>query len=194
MLGFVVRLSTVSDTPDEDLARRIADGGREGATAEAALCRKFAPRIRVYGRRHLGDDQSVEDLVQLVLVRVIEALRAGRVETPESLGSFVFGTCRYVSWDMHRAEKRQRAILAEALVLASDVPPKEPVRHDVMKLFRCLNRLPERERLVVRMTFMDDRDTDEVARRLGLTTGNVRVVKHRALAKLYDCLEGGGGA
>lgn len=193
MLGFVVRLSSVSDTPpDEDLARRIAGEGRERAAAEGALCRKFAPRIRLYGRRHLADDQTAEDLVQLVLVRVLEALRAGRVDEPQRLGSFVLGTCRYVSWEMRRAEKRQRAILAEAAVLVDEHAPPEPIRYDVIKLFLCLERLPDRERQVVRMTFMDDRDTDEVARRLGLTTGNVRVVRHRALAKLHDCLESGG--
>jgi RNA polymerase sigma-70 factor (ECF subfamily) len=194
MLAFVAPLPSVTDdASDGDVARRIARGGADGKVAEGALCGRFAARIRLYGRRHLGSDDEARDLVQLVLVRVLEALRAGKVDTPESLGSFVLGTCRYVASEMRRGEHRQRAIAAEVLAVHQDVEPGRMSGSDVIRLFSCIRRLPERERLVIRMTFMEDRDTDEIASRLELTAGNVRVVRHRALAKLHDCLESGGG-
>jgi DNA-directed RNA polymerase specialized sigma24 family protein len=34
------------------------------------------------------------------------------------------------------------------------------------------------------MSFFEDRTTDDIAARLGLTATNVRVIRHRALAKL----------
>lgn len=189
MLCFVAQLASLADVSDGDLARRIAGGGGDRSVAERALCARFASRIRMYGRRHLGDEQDAKDLVQLVLLRVIEALRGGKVETPESLGSFVLGTCRYVAWDMRRAERRQRAIEAESFAVFHEDEPPTTSEHDVLRLFLCIRELPERDRVVIRMTFMEDRDGDEVAARLGLTAGNVRVVRHRALAKLHDCLE-----
>ncbi len=180
-----------NDVPDGEIARRIGSAGSEASAAESVLCRRFAPRIRLYGLRHLGDEQAAADLVQVVLMRVLEAVREQRVENTANLGAYVLGTCRYVSFDMKRAERRQRAIQAETLLLAEDALPPTASRGDVVRLFRCLQRLPERDSQIVRMTFMEDRAADDIGQRLGLTAGNVRVLRHRALARLHDCLEGG---
>ena len=74
---------------DADLVRQIGSGSdRE---AEAELLRRMAPRIRLYGLRHLRDEHASEDLTQQVLITTLEALRAGRLREPEKLASFVFG-------------------------------------------------------------------------------------------------------
>ena len=49
---------------DADLAPRIADGDRE---AEAEMCRRMGPRIRLYGLRHLRSPSAADDLVPLPL-------------------------------------------------------------------------------------------------------------------------------
>ena len=51
---------------DAELVRRIGAGERE---AEAELFRRMAPRIRLYGLRHLRDVHASEDLTQNVLIR-----------------------------------------------------------------------------------------------------------------------------
>jgi RNA polymerase sigma-70 factor (ECF subfamily) len=63
-------------------------------------------------------------------------------------------------------------------------------RVDVVPLTRCLARLEERSRLVVALSFQEGRSAEEVAARLGTTAGNVRVIRHRALAALRRCLDG----
>jgi len=62
-------------------------GAPPPAAAEDEICRRFAPRIRLYGLRHLRDAQAAADLVQDVLVRVIEALRGGRLREPDRFAS-----------------------------------------------------------------------------------------------------------
>ncbi|MGE5103987.1 MAG: sigma-70 family RNA polymerase sigma factor, partial [Betaproteobacteria bacterium] len=64
-------------------------------------------------------------------------------------------------------------------------------RLDHLRLADCVDRLPERDRAVVVMTFYDERRADEVADALGLSAGNVRVIRHRALSRLRDCVTGG---
>ena len=54
---------------------------------------------------------------------------------------------------------------------------------------RCLGALPERERAVLVMTFYDDRPADAVAAELGLSAGNVRVIRHRGLERLRGCMD-----
>ena len=61
--------ATLEAVSDEALARRIA-GGLPGSTdaEEAELYRRFAPRVRLYGRRHLQNDAAADDLAQDVLL------------------------------------------------------------------------------------------------------------------------------
>lgn len=182
----------LDDVSDGQLARQITDG-IDVPSAEAALYSRFARRIQLYGIRHLGDDQSASDLVQQVFVSVIQALRAGRVESPESLGAFVLGTCRHTVWDMRRGEQRQRKIAAQYADLDAATTSPSLSEADFTQLFRCMQKLPERDHHVVRMTYLEDRSSDDIAARLGVSTGNVRVLRHRALARLYVCMEGGNG-
>ena len=51
-------------------------------------------------------------------------------------------------------------------------------------------RLPERERTVTVLSFYADADPEEIGAELGLSPGNVRVVRHRALGRLRGCMEG----
>ena len=63
-----------------DIVRRIASRDPGARDAEAELCRRFAPRAQLYGRRHLRSDERARDLAQAVMLAVIEAARAGRIE------------------------------------------------------------------------------------------------------------------
>jgi RNA polymerase sigma-70 factor (ECF subfamily) len=188
----MVSSRALEDVSDGQIADQIASGV-DAQGAETALYSRFARRIQLYGIRHLGDDQSAADLVQQVFVSVLQALRAGRVESPESLGAFVLGTCRHIVWDMRRAEQRQRKIAAECADLEATTTSPSLSESDFAQLYQCMQKLPERDNQVVRWTYLEDRSSDDIAARLGLTTGNVRVLRHRALARLYVCMEGGTG-
>ena len=180
---------------EAELARRIAaaapDVDRE---AEAALCRLLAPRVRRYGLRHLRDAEAAADLMQHVMLMTLEKLRAGALRDPGEIVSFVFGTCRLVVLDMRRGNLRRERLLeayGEDLPYA-DIAPAPRV--DDGRIERCLETLSERERTVLVTTFHEDKDAAEVARQLGLTAGNVRVIRHRALGRLRDCMMASGGA
>ncbi len=77
------------------------------------------------------------------------------------------------------------------LLPAADAAP-EPL--DTTRLQQCLAALPERERSVLVMTFYDERPADQVAAELGLTSGNVRVIRHRGLEHLRACMQAAEGA
>ena len=77
----------------------------------------------------------------------------------------------------------------------SDVPMADPAtspRLDHARLVDCLERLAERERSVLVMTFYDDQPARDVAAALGLSEGNVRVIRHRGIERLRDCVSGRG--
>jgi len=101
----------------------------------------------------------------------------------------VLGTCRNVTWDARRAAGRDERLAREIAQGSDVVAPPSLDELDVLRLRGCMGRLPEREHDIVRMSFLEDRTAEEVGARLGLRAGNVRVLRHRALAKLSTCLQ-----
>jgi len=174
----------VTSADDTLLARRVQ---ARDAEAEAEVCRRFAPRIRRYGLRHLRDAGAADDLVQEVLALTLTRLREGRVEDPDKLGSYVLGCCRLVSRNTLRTGQRRRALLdAYAAEIATAT---EPTRGgQVPRLAACLGGLSERERTVITLTYYVERTAPEIADELGLSHANVRVIRHRALARLLACM------
>lgn len=179
----------LADLDDGAIARRIAEaGGRPDSAAEAELYRRLAPRARLYGLRHLRDRQAAADLAQQVLLMTIERLRVGEVRDPERIASFVLGACRMTVLEMRRGQWRREQLLELHADKEEAFDPPEPLALDPERLAGCLEGLSERERSVVVMSFFADKAADEVGAALGLTGGNVRVIRHRALGRLRDCM------
>jgi len=102
----------LDDLDDGALARRVAAAGASpDAQAEGELYRRLARRARLYGLRHLRDEQAAADLAQQVLLTTLERLRAGEVREPDRIASFVLGMCRMTVLEMRRGTRRREALL-----------------------------------------------------------------------------------
>jgi len=174
--------------PDSQLVRAIATGAPEARAAEAELCRRFAPRIRLYGLRHLRDEDRARDLVQSVLLAVLQAARAGRIADPERVDRFMLGTSRNLAQRMRDGEPSNAG--DEALDAIPADADDRPAAVDLAALVRCVGALDDRSRQVVMLSFNEERPSEEIAARLAISTANVRVVRHRAVAALRRCLDG----
>jgi RNA polymerase sigma-70 factor, ECF subfamily len=175
-----------NEATDADLVRQIGRGNERAAEAE--LFRRMAPRIRLYGLRHLRDAHAAEDLTQQVTITALEALRAGRLREPEKVASFVLGTCRLTVLDLRRSAQRKARLLEEfGADLLAPAPPSLPFL-DHRQLTQCVQSLKERERAVVAMSFYDERSAADVARFLSVSEANVRVIRHRAIHQLRHCM------
>jgi len=187
------------EVPDADddaaLARRIIGcRPKRDAAAEADLCRRLGPRIKLYGLKHLRNEAAAADLMQDVLVMVLGKLRDGAVREPDNVVSFVLGTARQMVVDWRRSgARRVRSLEAFPVDLMPAEAEEAPEPIDCKRLEGCLAALPERERAVLVMTFYDDQPADAVARELGLSGGNVRVIRHRGLDRLRACMAAAGG-
>ncbi len=222
--------SSLEGLDDGALARRVAAAGAApGANfdqaAEAELCRRLAPRVRLYGLRHLRDRHAAADLVQQVLLLTLERLRAGEVREPERIASFVLGTSRMMVMEMRRGTRRREELLekwaspapvgvtnkskwapasagvtygagvtwAPAFAGVTDsagvtYEAPEPFVLDLARLAGCLEGLSERERSVIVQTFYAEQPAEAVGAGLGIAAGNVRVIRHRALKRLRECM------
>jgi RNA polymerase sigma-70 factor, ECF subfamily len=180
----------IDETDEATLVRAIlAARPALAPAAESELCRRLAPRIRLYGLKHLRDGHAAADLVQQVLLITLQRLRAGELRQPEQVVSFVLGTARLTVVDLKRGRARREQLLDIYGMEGMDVPAHISSEADRQHLLGCLGKLTERERSVVVLTFCADAATEDVAREVGLEAGNVRVIRHRALQRLRECLD-----
>ena len=173
---------------DGEIARAIAATPAGTAEAEESeLYRRFAHRVRLYGRKHLRDDAAADDLAQQVMLVTIEKLRAGEVRNPDEIGSFILGTSRMQAGSMARKARRRETLTAQFHVPELLVDPADAAP-DIEAMERCLHRLGERDRRVLILSFYAEKTSSEIAAELCVTTTVVRVARHRALGRLRDCV------
>ncbi len=179
-----------------ELARRIEEGEATARGAEAELCRRFWQRARLYGLRHLRGVTEAEDLAQQAMEVMLSSLRQGRVDDLELLDRYVLGVCRNVAHALRRSGGRT-AHVARRLALEPAPPVEQPPeppwgKRSVERLTLCLGGLSQREQRVVHLSFAEWQPSAEIAEQLGVAPGNVRVIRHRALRKLRECMDRAG--
>lgn len=159
--------------------------------AESALCERFAPAVRAFARRRLRDHAAVDEFCQDVMLLFVVAVRARKLADPERAGGFVLGICRNLARDRARSRDR-RAALQQTLdgrMPVDEVYEPQPVaRYEIAHLEDCLSQLSSRSRELVRFTYVEARPDAAIADALAVTEGNVRIMRHRTLKALRDCM------
>jgi len=156
---------------------------------EAELYRRFAPRVRLYGLKHLRDASAAQDLVQQVFVVTLERLRRGEIRNAEAIGSFILGTSRTIVADLRRVGQRRERLTDTFVDRTTSTAPEEQTL-DKVRVEHCLNALPPRDRTLLVLTFYAEKKAVDIASDLQMAPGAVRVARHRALMRLRDCLMG----
>ena len=162
--------------------------------AEDVLVARFWGRIRLFAARRLRDVAAADDVAQETIRRVIEALRADRVQDLEALPGFVFQTARHICLQRLRSSGRESRAM-ERLALDSSEAIETP---DVLTALVSAERRaavrvglaaldgPDRE--LLELLYYKTVDPAEVAVRLGVSAGALRVRKHRAIRRLSELL------
>ena len=182
---------SLASASDGDLAAAIAStAAGEATAAESELYRRFAPRVRLFGLKHLRDETAAQDLAQQVLLMTIERLRANEVRDLDQIGSFILGASRLMCGGIRRTERRRIDLHIRFDASAtSSFEATEPDALGLEAVARCLAMATPRERAILVQTYYAERSTGEIAAALGMTAVAVRVARHRALDSMRQCVE-----
>lgn len=178
------------DAPTSPVAELLVRAARGDRAAESDLCTRYLPAVRTFARRRLRDSDAVAEFSQDVLLLFIEAVRRGAVDDPARVGGFILGICRNLSLDRVRQRERRTALWeqygAEVTAATSDEPTF--ASYETMHLEDCISQLSLRARDVLRLSFAEARSHEEVAKELDISTANARVLRHRTLHALRECM------
>jgi RNA polymerase sigma-70 factor (ECF subfamily) len=162
---------------------RAANAG--DAAAYRKLLRSLEPALRSVVRRGLGRaglaGDGIEDVVQEVLLAV--HLKRDTWNAGSPILPWIHAIARHKLVDALRRRGRRLHVsiddIAESLLAEEPAPALAPDTLD-----RFVQRLPERQRDVVRAVAIEGASIREAAERLGMSEGAVRVALHRGLVAL----------
>lgn len=181
-------------------------GGDDGAFPQ--LHRMVAPRIRSRLARMVHDAALVEDLLQTTFLRAHTARdRFASVAdgADRAVEGWYLSIARNVALDHlrehYRRERRHASMVARDDTAALGVPARLPTAEELQEaneqrdeVARCvheaLTELPATQREVVALHKLEGLKMSEVARRLRVQPGAVRVRAHRAYKTLSNLLGG----
>lgn len=140
-----------------------------------------------------ADRRELEELVQDVFVEAYLSLATYRGEAPYLHWLRRIATrTGYRHWRNKTRDRERRTQLDRVnqgpMPSADDLEPSEAAQH----LFRLLEQLPVRDRLVLTLLYFEECSTEEIAARMGWSRTLVKVSAFRARQKLRRQMEEAG--
>jgi RNA polymerase sigma-70 factor (ECF subfamily) len=181
----------VSPNADAHGEREIVDAARAGdEIALAELYSIYFPRVYRYILARMGNPYDAEDLTEEVFLRVLDAIeRFQWRQAPFSAWLFRIAHNAVISQRRKDGARGRSSPLSEALPMNSQ-GPEETVekRLALNEVMKAAETLPEAQRRVISLRFAAGLTVAETARAMNKGEGNVKVIQHKAIAKLRDML------
>jgi len=164
---------------------------RGDASTEQHFVAYFSELIRLKLRSRLSSPEAVEDVRQETFVRVLTLVRASEVREPGRLGALVNSVCNNVLLEHYRAKSRTASSLDEVpedRFVAQETTGSGAETREAQRLVRKILRdLPDRDRRLLQLVLLEERDKDAVCAELGLSREYLRVLVHRAKRSFKSC-------
>lgn len=156
---------------------------------------RYAGMVQRVGILRLGNHHDAEELVQQVFVRAWKG-RAGFDPTRGSLGAWLLGIARRLIADRYASLDRDRKVVSAAESIAPPATESKSVDRVVDRVVvgNEVNRLPDEQRMVLRLAFYGDLSHSEIAAKTGIPIGTVKSHIRRALIHLRKRWEVDGAA
>ncbi len=154
----------------------------------AAVSDEYWSRVRLFAARQLRDATDAEDVAQETMKIVLEALGRGTIHDVQALPGFVFQTAKHLCLKRMRSQRRGNAALARLGSVEID-PTADSLSsliaaERMQHLREAMAALPETDRLLLQLFYVEGFSAEEVALRLSITAVAARVRKHRLIARL----------
>jgi len=175
---------TAAAPPEPDDQQLVADARAGDRNAFAMLYRRHAAGVYRYVLLRVEGPEEAEDLTATVFVRAWQSLSAFRQDCPFT--AWLYRIARNSIVDHYRTRRRHQPL---EVVDAVAAPPA--TSEDVLVVRKAMDALPEEQREVLLLRFVEGLSHEEVAASLGKSIGACRVIQYRALKAISRILGDG---
>lgn len=170
---------------NQEIVSRIRSGETD---AEAVLYEKFSSRVYFTALSETHSQTDAEDIRAETFLRVIQALRADKLRSADSLPSFIVGFTLNVVREYIRKKYRADSLEDYEYDIASNESLEQAFLDEETSraLQEALHHLKPREQEFLRMYFYEELPKEEIARKLGINEERVRLIKSRALQSFRE--------
>jgi len=188
-----IRRKTGKSPQAELFARLLKDvADHRDRQAFAQLFEHFGPRLKGFMMRKGANAELAEDLVQDAMIAVWN--KAGMFSPGKgSVTTWVYTIARNLRIDRLRREGSRYFTDIDDYEEASDDPASDDIvigRQQDAAVTEALQVLPDDQRQVIVMAFMDDMTQAEIADKLDMPLGTVKSRMRLAYRKMASVLEG----
>jgi RNA polymerase sigma factor (sigma-70 family) len=147
------------------------------------MYRAYAADLQHFISNKIGDPTVAEDLTSTVFLKALRWLRED--QSPESARGWLYATARTTivdHWQAQRkSEMRSLSGLEEQLLASDDTVFAD--QQAEMRVQHLLSLLPERDRTILTLHYLQGYSAAEIAEALGTSAGHIRVLQLRALRR-----------
>jgi RNA polymerase sigma factor (sigma-70 family) len=147
------------------------------------MYRAYAADLQRFISNKIGDPTLAEDLTSTVFLKALRWLRED--QSPESVRGWLYATARTTIVDHWQAqsqsEMRSLSGLEEQLLPSDDTAFAD--QQAEMRVQHLLSLLPERDRRILTLHYLQGYSAAEIAEALGTSVGHIRVLQLRALRR-----------
>jgi RNA polymerase sigma-70 factor (ECF subfamily) len=172
--------------PDFDEYAIVEAAKLGDASALSALYEHYFPKVYRYVASRLRASEDAEDVTEEIFLRIID-----------NVGSFAWRGLPFGAWVFriarnevvsHVRRQKTRGVSAQLTELIPDGGPDHTEQVEFALTFamvrEAIEKLPEAQRQVVSLRFVAGLSVAETAQTLKKTENNVKVLQHKAIAKL----------
>ncbi len=171
---------------DEQAVVTAAQRGDQGALG--SLYEAFFPRVYRYVVTRLGNSEDAEDVTEEIFLRIIDNL-GGFEFRGLPFGAWVFRIARNeVVSHVRRQKSRFASTPLDELIpdTNADHVTQIETQFTIAVVRQAAEKLPEAQRQVIALRFGAGLSVAETAQALKKTENNVKVLQHKAIAKLQQ--------
>jgi RNA polymerase sigma-70 factor (ECF subfamily) len=167
---------------DSDLVVGVEQGDK---VAEDQIYRKYSDRLYFLALSELHSHEDAEDVRSETFIRVIQAVRQGKLRKPESLGSFVVGIALNVIRELRRQRFGIESLEDNDVNFAVEVSPEKAFLDQEVSasIAETVKHLKPREREFLRMYYYEELPLPAIAVALGIKQERLRLIKSRVLQR-----------
>ena len=178
-----------SDYKDPNLEQTLRQAQAGSQTALADLYNTYFERIYRFIFYRVSHKETAEDLTEDVFVKIFKKLR-----DLEQLGAFegwLFQIARNQVIDYYRRKKQTVPLeeIENTLEYETNIVDIVNLKTEQAVFIKLLKELTPEQQQVIKLKFLEDIDNDIIAEMMNKTEGAIRVIQHRAIAKLKELID-----